>query len=167
MRFERLARKAKLFVPVLLALAVGFGAGWQLGAPPASADERAVGLASGLDAGAKSAVEKWVDAVVSGDADIVGAMLAPEFQLVRSDGAAYDAAEYLARGIPRIDAGIEISGVVTTGFGDHMVVRYVLDLRETVGGGRIAGTAPRLTVFRRDGDDWLVVAHANFGQVEK
>jgi hypothetical protein len=31
--------------------------------------------------------------------------------------------------------------------GDHMVVRYVLDLRETVGDGRIVGTAPRLTVF--------------------
>jgi len=157
----------KLFVPILLALAVGFGAGWQLRAPPASADERAVGLASDIDDEAKAVVEKWVDAAASGDADIVGAMLAPEFQLVRSDGAAYDVAEYLARGIPKIDAGFEISDVVATGFGDHMVVRYVLDLRETVADGRIVGSAPRLTVFRRDGDDWLVVAHANFGQVEK
>ena len=71
--------------------------------------------------------------------DIVGAMLAPEFQLVRSDGSAYDAAEYLARGIPGIDAGFEISDVVATGFGDHRVVRYVLDLHERVGNGRIVG----------------------------
>jgi len=48
-----------------------------------------------------------------------------------------------------------------------MVARYVLDLRETVGSGRIVGAASRLTVFHREGDDWLVVAHANFGQIEK
>lgn len=278
-RFERLAREAKLFVPVLLALALGVGVGWQLRSQTANADEDAVaiarteidrflqalsgngaledvlgdafqlirtggrrydraaylstpssltgyavdsveaieaggvltatflvsatgavggveretvglprmavfskvgdswklqayanlgqGLASDIDDEAKAAVQTWVDTVAGGDDTAVRDLLAPEFQLVRSDGAAYDAAEYLARGIPRIDAGFEISDVVATGFGDHMVVRYDLDLRETVGGGRIVGTAPRLTVFRRDGDDWLVVAHANFGQVEK
>lgn len=154
-------------VPLALALALGIGAGWQLRAPAASADERAVGLASGIDDEAEAAVRTWVDTVASGDEAAVRDMLAPEFQLVRSDGSAYDAVEYVAGGIPRIDAGIEISDVVATGFGDHMVVRYVLDLRETVGSGRIAGTAPRLTVFRRDSDDWLVVAHANFAQVEK
>jgi ketosteroid isomerase-like protein len=278
-RFERLARKAKLFVPVLLALALGIGAGWQLRGAAAKADEDAVATAqteidrflqalsgngdledvlgdafqlfrsngqrfdraaylstpssltryavdsveaieadgvltatflvsatgevdgveretvglphiavftkvdgawklqayaslgalpaTGIEDAADAVVEKWVDAAASGDADIVGAMLAPEFQLVRSDGAAYDAAAYLARGIPKIDAGFEISDVVATGFGDHLVVRYDLDLRETVGSGQIVGRAPRLTVFRRDGDDWLVVAHANFGQIER
>jgi len=48
-----------------------------------------------------------------------------------------------------------------------MVARYVLNLRQTAGSGRIVGAAPRLTVFRHAGDDWMVVAHANFGQIEK
>jgi ketosteroid isomerase-like protein len=125
------------------------------------------GLASRIDAEARQAVETWVGAVASGDAAAVRDILAPEFQIVRSDGAAYDAAEYLAGGIPRIDALVGIDDVVATGFGDHMVVRYALNLTQTVADGRIEGTAPRLTVFRRHGDDWLVVAHANFGRVEK
>jgi ketosteroid isomerase-like protein len=279
MRFERLAREAKLFVPVLLALALGIGAGWQLRGVAAKADEDAVATAqieidrflqalsgngaledilgdafqlyrsngqrfdraaylstpsslsryavdsveaieadgvltatflvsatgevdgveretvglphiavfskvdgawklqayaslgalpaAGIEDAADAVVEKWVDAAASGDADILGPMLAPEFQLVRSDGSAYDVGEYLARGIPKIDAGFEVSDVVATGSGDLMVVRYDLDLRETVGTGRIVGRAPRLTVFRRDGDKWLVVAHANFASIEK
>ena len=279
MRFERLARKAKLFVPVLLAFALGIGAGWQLRGVAARADEDAVAIAQteidrflqalsgngaledilgdafqlyrsngqrfdraaylstpssltryavdsveAIEAGgvltatflvsatgevdgveretvglphiavftkvdgawklqayaslgalratviedaADAVVEEWVAAAASGDADILGRMLAPEFQLVRSDGSAYDVGEYLARGIPKIDAGFEISDVVATGSGDLMVVRYLLNLRETVSSGRIVGAAPRLTVFRREGDDWLVVAHANFGKVEK
>jgi ketosteroid isomerase-like protein len=94
-------------------------------------------------------------------------MLAPEFQLVRSDGAASDAVEYVAHDIPRIDRVFGIEDIVASAYGDHIVVRYAIDLKESVADGQIEGNAPRLTVFRRAGDKWLVVAHANFGQVEK
>jgi ketosteroid isomerase-like protein len=48
-----------------------------------------------------------------------------------------------------------------------MVVRYVLSLNATVDGKEEQRSAPRLTVFRRDGDRWLVVAHANFARLQK
>jgi ketosteroid isomerase-like protein len=46
--------------------------------------------------------------------------------------------------------------------GDLLVVRYWLVINQTIDGTPMAQRAPRLTVFRRDGDRWLVVAHANF-----
>lgn len=125
------------------------------------------GLASGIDDEAKAAVETWVGTVAGGDEAAVRDLLAPEFQLMRSDGAAYDAVEYVAHDIPKIDAVFGIDDIVATAYGDHMVVRYAIDLKESVADGQIEGNAPRLTVFRRAGDDWLVVAHANFARVEK
>jgi ketosteroid isomerase-like protein len=52
--------------------------------------------------------------------------------------------------------------VVATASGDLLIARYQLVIQETIDGTPIAQRAPRLTVFRRDGDRWLVVAHANF-----
>ena len=47
-----------------------------------------------------------------------------------------------------------------------MVVRYTITLppETTIGAEAVAPMAPRLTVFRREGDKWLVSAHANFAQ---
>ncbi|MCB1488332.1 MAG: nuclear transport factor 2 family protein [Bauldia sp.] len=124
-------------------------------------------LAADLDAEGKAAVQAWVDAVVSGDVDRIGAILAPEFQILRADGSAYDKDEYLQSILPRFpENGPEMSDLVVTGEGEIMVTRYVL----TTGGVRgdeAEPEAPRLTVFRKDGDAWLVVAHANFGLIAK
>lgn len=125
------------------------------------------GLATGIDDEAAAVVRGWVEAVASGDEAAVRDILAPEFQIVRQDGTAYNAVEYVARDIPRIESVFGIEDLVATAFGDHMVVRYALDLEETVAEGQIAGSAPRLTVFRREGDRWLLVAHANFAKVER
>ena len=122
------------------------------------------GAASNLDVEAKQAVDAWLAALASGDVGDVRNVLAPEFQIVRSDGSAYGAEEYMASGLPRIDAIFAVDDVVATGFGDHMVVRYALGVKESLEGGLIDGTAPRMTVFRRMGDTWLVVAHANFAR---
>lgn len=126
-----------------------------------------LGLAGDIQTEARRAVELWVAAAASGNVDTVGDVLAPEFQIVRSNGAAYAKDAYLAGGLPKIDAVIEVDEIVATGFGDHIVVRYNLNVDEAVAGGRIEGRAPRMTVFRRSGDAWLVVAHANFGRVEQ
>ncbi len=48
-----------------------------------------------------------------------------------------------------------------------MVVRYTLIVAETVGGVTVERHAPRITVFRREGETWLVVAHANFARLEQ
>jgi hypothetical protein len=46
-----------------------------------------------------------------------------------------------------------------------MVTRYVAKVRETRDGKVVETTAPRLTVFRKDGDKWLAVAHGNFAEL--
>ena len=92
--------------------------------------------------------------MVSGDLASIKAVLAPEFQIVRADGSAYDKAAYLASSLPRFDQPPEVKNPVVTGFGDYLIARYMLATAK--------GDAPRLTVFRKRGNDWLVVAHANF-----
>ena len=130
-----------------------------------TAPARAAG--SGLQDEAGKAVEQWVAAVTSGDKGAVAAMLAPEFQIVRDNGVAYDRDQYLASGLPKIAAPPPVSDLVATGEGDVMVVRYVLTIDATVGGAPMQARAPRLTVFRRVGGKWLVSAHANFAAIGK
>jgi hypothetical protein len=114
----------------------------------------ALGLVSNPEAEGKKAIDAWVGAVVSGDKAKVEAVLAPEFQIVRADGSAYDAAGYLASTLPRFGKPPEIKNVIVTGFGDYLVARYAIATDK--------GDAARLTVFRKSGSAWLVVAHANF-----
>jgi ketosteroid isomerase-like protein len=123
------------------------------------------GLASGLEEEAKKAVETWVGAVASGDAEAVRAVLAPEFQIVRSDGSAHGFEGYLAGGMAKIENVPGIADLAVTGYGDHMIVRYALALEGSVDGKHMEDKAPRLTVFRRKNDSWLVVAHANFAKL--
>jgi len=120
-----------------------------------------------LQAEGEAAVQAWVGAVVSGDVDRIEAILAPEFQIVRADGSAYDKDEYLQSILPRFpEDGPKMSELVVTGHGDLLVARYVL----TTGGVRgdeEESEAPRLTVFRKQDGAWLVVSHANFGLIAK
>ena len=75
--------------------------------------------------------------------------------IIRDDGSAYDAESYLKSDLPNFKAAPTISGLVATGFGDYLVARYTIDV------GKEKGTGMRLTVFRKSGNTWLVVAHAN------
>ncbi len=132
-----------------------------LGTPAARAAE------VGLQDEAHKAVGAWVAAVTGGDRTAVAALLAPEFQLVRDNGVAYDRAEYLDGGLPKIAAPPPVSELVATGEGDVMVVRYVLTIDATVNGATMQARAPRLTVFRRVAGKWTVSAHANFAAIGK
>lgn len=118
------------------------------------------------DAEAEGAVRAWVEAVGSGDMARVSAILAPEFQILRPDGRGHEKADYLTGGAARITDIHRIDDLVATRHDDLLVVRYVLSADGAVDGRRLQAKAPRLTVFRRDGDRWLVVAHANFARIE-
>ncbi len=115
-------------------------------------------------ADAEAAVMVWLNAIKSGDAARISAILAPEFQIQRADGTGFDRVGYLT-GFAIITEIIAVSDVVVTAAGDIMVVRYQLRLTSTVDGRPTEALAPRLTVFRREGDVWLVVAHANFARL--
>jgi hypothetical protein len=116
-----------------------------------------LGIASNPKPDAEKAVEAWVGAVMSGDLARIKGVLSPEFQIVREDGSAYDADGYLKSTLPKFDGAPTINGLVATGFGDYLVARYTVDV------GKEKGTGVRLTVFRKSGSAWLVVAHANLG----
>jgi ketosteroid isomerase-like protein len=137
-------------------------------APPivSRADAAEMTAAEG-DAAGLAANQAWWGALVAGTAEAVGAVLAPEFQIMRADGSSYDKAGYLAGGLPKVAAVPEFSQMVVTSHGDLMITRYWVTVAEVRDGRAVAAHAPRLTVFRKENDTWLVSAHANFAALEK
>ena len=56
----------------------------------------------------------------------------------------------------------EVRDVQASGAAGSLVIRYTVTVDAIAGGQSMRGTAPRLSVLRRDGGTWLMVAHANF-----
>lgn len=115
---------------------------------------------------AEAAVMAWLNAIIAGPAALEE-VLAPEFQIQRADGTGLDRAAYIGGGAATITEILGIHGLVVTAHDDLMVVRYLLVVAETLGGVTVEREAPRLSVFRREGDRWLIVAHANFARLEQ
>jgi hypothetical protein len=122
---------------------------------------------AGLDAEGLAANQAWWGALVEGTVPAIDAVLAPEFQIMRADGSSYDKQDYLASNLPDVAAIPEFSQMVVTAHDSLLVTRYYVTVNETRDGQVVQAHAPRLTVFRKDGDRWLVSAHANFATLEK
>ena len=105
----------------------------------------------------------FTEAVLSGP-DQLEPLLAPEYQIMRSNGAGYNRDEYLNSGIGTLsrDSNFSHEGIFATQHDDVLVVRYMLRIALSIEGEPLEKLAPRLTVFRKIGDTWKVVAHANF-----
>lgn len=110
---------------------------------------------------ALKALDPWADALFSGDPAKVEKVLAPEYQILRSDGSGHDKASYL-KALPKQQIRSKFSDIVARGGGDVMVLRYRIETDQTIDGKAVKGISPRLSVFRRIGDSWLISAHANF-----
>jgi hypothetical protein len=110
---------------------------------------------------ALTVLDPWIDAVFTGDPVIAEKVLAPEFQILRSDGSGQDKTSYLKL-LPKQRFRPRLSNIVATTSADIMVVRYRIETHQTVQGKENKGTAPRLSVFRREAGQWLISAHANF-----
>jgi hypothetical protein len=106
----------------------------------------------------------FTQAVLDGP-DALAPILAPEYQIMRTNGVGYDRDGYLNRGAGTVLAQPDYSheDLVVTADGDVLVVRYFLLIDETIDGKPVKRRAPRLTVFRKIDDVWKVVAHSNFG----
>jgi hypothetical protein len=128
----------------------------------APADERSV---VELNVEGAAALRALWGALIDRRPEVVDKVLAPEFQVMREDGSSDDKRDYIATGIPHVAAIPEISRIAVTGHGNVMVTRYVAKVRETRDGRVVEKTAPRLTVFRKEGDRWLAVAHGNFAEL--
>jgi ketosteroid isomerase-like protein len=111
---------------------------------------------------AAAAVKAWLDALASNDAAAVTAVLAPEFQVQRSDGRGFTREDYLAGGRTRQVKPPVARDLIATEADGVLVVRYVMEVEQVADGRTIVGAAPRLTVFRKVDGRWLVVAHAAY-----
>jgi hypothetical protein len=110
---------------------------------------------------ALDALDPWADALATGDPAKIDKVLAPEFQIVRSNGSGHDKASYLTS-LPKQRIRSKFSDIVATGGGDIMVLRYRIETDQTIEGKEVKGISPRLSVFRRVKGRWLISAHANF-----
>lgn len=140
-----------------MGLLAGF-AGAALAAQPAAAAPAVT------EAEVSAAVMAWLEALASHDPATVEKVLAPEFQIVRSDGSGFDRASYLAN-LPTLKGKPQIQDLAFGSGGDLMVARYNLRVEEKIGDSQVQSLAPRLSVLRRDGAGWLMVAHANFAKI--
>jgi hypothetical protein len=115
----------------------------------------------------RTAIAAFVEGVISGP-DAVAPLLAPEYQIMRSNGVGYDRAGYIGRGAGSVNARPKyaLADIVATEDGGVLVTRYTLEIEETSDGKPVTRRAPRLTVFRKIGGEWRVSAHANFAQVD-
>jgi len=134
---------------------------------PAPLSPAAAAGDAALDAEATGAINAWFAAIMSRDPATLGKVLAPEFQIMRADGSGYDAAGYPASELPVIARMPTVEDLVATREGDILVTRYMVNLDSTRDGKTVEAHAPRLTVFRKSGDAWLVVAHGNFAVLEQ
>jgi hypothetical protein len=152
------ARRPRLWLAAPLALLLGCGLAASVSAllPIAVAAH----ADSEPQAEALAANAMWWGALATGRQASVAAMLAPEFQSVRTDGVAYDRSDYLAAGLPRVAAVPDFRGMTATRNGDLLVTRYTATVRAAGNGADVSET-PRLTVFRHQGGAWLVVADAD------
>jgi ketosteroid isomerase-like protein len=121
----------------------------------------------GLDAQARPAVEAWLDAVYKRDPALLDAVLAPEFQLMRADGTTFEKAAYVASTLPIFSTTPKVEELAVTGSAELFVARYLVTAEQTRDGKQLQTTAPRLSVFRKDGDKYLLVAHSNFAAFER
>ncbi|WP_421725109.1 nuclear transport factor 2 family protein [Bauldia sp.] len=119
-----------------------------------------------LEAEALAAINRVFDALMTGDPDQVAPLLAPEFQIVRSYGAAYDREQYLAQSIPKFETKPAFKDLVATRNGDIVVTRMRLEVEELLDGKKAVSDSPQLIVFRITPDAWQVVASGNFAPIE-
>lgn len=116
-----------------------------------------------LDAIAQQQLIAFTEAVLSGP-DELAPFLAPEFQVMRSNGIGYDREEYLQSGIGTLsrDSDYSHEDIRATQHDNVMVVQYKLKIGLSVNGKPLEKLAPRLSVFRKVDNIWKVVAHSNF-----
>lgn len=115
---------------------------------------------------AQAALDGFIDALFSGDSAGIEAILAPEFQVLRGDGKSHDKTGYLTA-LPKYKYRPRTSDLRGTSHANMLVVTYMIESDQTIENEPVAHLAPRLTVFRREGDVWLVVSHSNFAHVGK
>ncbi len=92
-------------------------------------------------------------------------MVAPEFQLMLSNGKGFDRDGYLNLLASEVDLApdFKLTNITASLGGDFIVARYFAEVNESISRKKTARKAPRLTVFRNINGDWKLISHAVFG----
>src|SRR5215208_5399941 len=114
------------------------------GAGSALAGSLAPAQAEVSEAEALNALDPWADALFTGDPAMVDQVLAEEFQILRSNGRGHDKASYL-KALPKHTTRSKFSDIVATGNGATLVIRYKIEIEQTIDGTPVNGIAPRLS----------------------
>ncbi len=115
---------------------------------------------------AGTALVRFFEAVASGDANRIRAVVSPDYQIQRSNGQGFTLKEYLSRTLPVLRTRPVMQDLIATSFSNTMVTRYKLKVNETIAGKTVEALAPRMTVFQRINGEWRVAAHANFAAIK-
>ena len=113
---------------------------------------------------AQGAIDSFLDALFTGDPVEVDKVLGREFQILRSDGKSYDKVSYLGA-LPKHSVRPVTSGIKATGHDGVLVATYTIKTEQTIDGQPVEAISPRLSVFHKEADRWLIVAHANFAKI--
>ncbi len=124
------------------------------------------GEAVDLQAEIRQSIEGFFSAVMSGEPDKVAAVLAPEFQIMRSDGSTHDAKGYPDSILPIYSEMPAIEKLTVTSHGDIAVAAYFINADQTRDGALVQAYAPRISIYRKEGDRWLMSAHGNFAAID-
>jgi hypothetical protein len=115
----------------------------------------------------RGALTNLFEALASGDETRIRPLLAPEFQVLRSNGVGYDREAYIASSVPRIMSKPKFNELVVTRHDSIVVSRMKLDIEQSIDGRKVENNAPQLIVFRVSENVWQVIAAANFARLEK
>lgn len=130
---------------------------------PSESESVAVPVLADPTESARQLVTVWLEALAAGES--VEDLIAPNFQILRSDGSAANRDQYLAQQarISEFEIGNELFAYQA---GRTLTVRWTIKVTEDVGGVLYDDVvAPRLTVFEWIDGRWLIVGYANFNPV--
>ena len=104
---------------------------------------------------------EFVAAVAAGNWELVGAVLADDFQSVHTDGPRDKAKEIEM--LKAVNLGnYSLTDFTSTRSGDTLVATHWLSVEETIDGSRLSTKpAARLTVWRQGESGWQIIAIAN------
>lgn len=126
------------------------GDSWDTGATPTQSD-----------ALAKTQVERLFNDVQSRNTADLGDFLAPDFQLLRTDGTSADKQQYIDQ-LPTLKS-YSIGAVTGLEYSNTLTATYSAATNLVVDGKQYNGAPnPFLSVFVKRGGQWRLVGHGNF-----
>ncbi|MBL4908045.1 MAG: nuclear transport factor 2 family protein [Sneathiella sp.] len=99
------------------------------------------------------------------DSAAMAALLAPEFQMLFSNGLGFNYEEMLELidNDVSLSTDFEFSEINATAADNIIVIRYSAKVNDTHSRRKTTQWAPRLTIFRNINEKWKIVAHVNLG----